>query len=342
MDETDLWTAWPVTGPWRTFPLVGGTNNLISGAEAADGQMFVLRIVPDTTQVLRLHYEAALLEALSNQGLPFLLPVPLKAKSEDTVVSFEQKDGTTALATLCPLLPGKLIDREDRTISRTTSAGSALAVLDRAFASLPEIEMPDTFRPLPKFGDLTLWHPLVPSPLIAIERLPIPHEQRQQIQTFLLKVMESVPDLYERLPQQLLHRDYDSSNILIDGERVTAILDFEFASRDIRILDLCVSISWWPATLFGTGREWDVIDAFGRAYTTRYPLTEDELRAIPAVWRMRDATSLVNRIGRYFAGQETETRIQDRIQHSLWREEWLSANHNRLLHHALQWLDKLV
>lgn len=338
MDEVDLWTAWPVTGPWRTFPLVGGTNNLIWRAEVNDGQLFVLRIVPDTTQVSRLHYEAALLEALSNQSLPFLLPVPLKAKSGDTVVSFKQKDGTTALATLCPLLPGRLIDRDDRTISRTTSAGSALATLDRALASLPEIQMPATFRPLPKFGNLTLWHPLVPDPLVAIEQLPIPYGQRRQIQTFLLEVVEGVPDLYKHLPQQLLHRDYDSSNILMDGERITAILDFEFASKDIRILDLCVSISWWPVILFGTGQEWDVIDAFGKAYTTGYPLSEDELRAIPAVWRMRDATSLVNRIGRYLAGQETETRIQNRIEHSLWREEWLSANRDTLLQHVLQWL----
>lgn len=338
MNREDLWKAWPVAGPWRTFPLVGGTNSFIEGVEAADGQKFVLRIVPDNTQVPRLHYEAALLEALSNQGLPFLLPIPLKAKSGDTVVSFEQEDDTTALATLCPLLPGRLTDRDDRTISMTTSAGSALAVLDRAFASLPELQTPDTFRPLPKFGDLAHWHPLVPDPLIAIERLPIAHEQVRQIQIFLSGVLESVPDLYKHLPQQLLHRDYDSSNILMDGERVTAILDFEFAGRDIRVLDLCVSISWWPVILFGTGREWDVIDAFGRAYTTGYPLSEDELRAIPAVWRMRDATSLVNRIGRYFAGQETETRIQNRIQHSLWREEWLAANKDTLLQYALQWL----
>ena len=150
--------------------------------------------------------------------------------------------------------------------------------------------------------------------------------------------MESVPDLYSRLPQQLLHRDYDSGNILMDGERITAVLDFEFASRDIRVLDLCVSISWWPIKLFGTGYEWAVIDAFGQAYTSNYPLTEDELRALPALWRVRDAASLVNRIGRYFAGQETDTRIQNRIKHSLWREEWLSANQATLLQHALQWL----
>ncbi len=338
MNRENLWTMWPITRPKRALSLVGGTNSLIEGVETADGQMFVLRIVPDITQISRLHYEAALLKALSNQSLPFLLPVPLKANNGDTVVSFQQEDGTSALATLCPLLPGRLTDRDDHIISRTTSAGSALALLDHALASLPEIEMPATFRPLPKFGDLTLWHPLVPSPLGAIEQLPISYEQRRQIQTFLLEVMESVADLYKRLPQQLLHRDYDSSNILMDGERITAILDFEFAGRDIRILDLCVSISWWPVTLFGTGREWDVIDAFGKAYTTGYPLSEDELHAIPAVWRMRDATSLVNRIGRYLAGQETETRIQNRIEHSLWREEWLSANRDTLLQHVLQWL----
>jgi homoserine kinase type II len=339
-DKANLWMAWPIAGPWRTFPLVKGTHSLIQGIEAADGQLFVLRVVPNTAHVLRLNYEAALLEALSNQGLPFLLPVPIKANNGDKVVSFEQEDGTMALSALCPFLPGRLIDPDDHTISITTSAGSALAMLDRAFTSLPDIQMSTSFRTLPTFGELTLWHPLVPNPLVIIERLPISYEQKRQIQAFLLEVMESVDDLYKHLPQQLLHRDYDKGNILMDEEHVTAVLDFEFAGTDIRVLDLCVSISWWPVTLFGTSQEWEIIDAFGRAYTTSYPLREDELRAIPAVLRMRDATSLVHRIGRYFAGQETEIRIQNRIQHSLWREAWLAAHKETLLQYSLQWLNK--
>jgi homoserine kinase type II len=87
----------------------------------------------------------------------------------------------------------------------------------------------------------------------------------------------------------------------------------------------------------GTGREWELIDAFGRAYTALFPLTEEELLALPAAFRMRDTTSLVYRIGRYLAGLETRQTILERVQHSFWREEWLLANQTTLLKHLLSW-----
>ncbi len=179
----------------------------------------------------------------------------------------------------------------------------------------------------------------MPDPLFAVEQLPIDREQARQIRTFLDAVMESIPGLYTKLPQQVLHRDYDPSNILLDHQHVTAVLDFEFAGRDIRILDLCVAFSWWPADLLGTGMEWDLINTFGTAYTRQVSvsLSEEELHAIPAVLRLRDATSFVHRMGRYLAGMESETRIQGRVQHSLWREAWLSVHQKTLLDHVLAW-----
>jgi len=103
------------------------------------------------------------------------------------------------------------------------------------------------------------------------------------------------------------------------------------------VFDVCVAISWWPVRLMGTGREWALIDAFGRAYTATLPLTNEELLALPAALRMRDATSFVHRIGRYLAGLETEQTLQMRLQHSLWREAWLVENGKRLVQHALAW-----
>jgi homoserine kinase type II len=53
--------------------------------------------------------------------------------------------------------------------------------------------------------------------------------------------------------------------------------------------------------------------------------------------QLRDATSLVHRMGRYLDGMETETRIRDRVEHSLWREAWLSGHYETLLDHVLAW-----
>lgn len=335
VDVSNLWKAWPVEGPWYISPLAGGTNNLVWRVETADGQFYVLRLSTDISSIPRIRYEAALLHALSDKQLPFLLQLPLRANNGDIIVLFEQETGTQALAILYPLLPGILPERNDHSIAST--AGSTLALLDTALATLPEFNLPDGFQSLPTFGELAHWHSLVPDPLAAVERLPIDRDRSEHIRSFLTTVIEKVSGLYTQLPQQLLHRDYDPANILVDNQQVTAVLDFEFAGTDIRVLDLCVALSWWPVNLLGTGKEWELIDAFGTAYMTHFPLSEEELLAIPDALRLRDATSLVHRMGRYFVGLETDARIESRVEHSLWREEWLSVNQGILLHHALTW-----
>ena len=87
----------------------------------------------------------------------------------------------------------------------------------------------------------------------------------------------------------------------------------------------------------GTGKEWELIDVLGHTYCDHFPLNEEELLTIPDVFRLRDATSFVYRMGRYLAGRETDERIQNRVRHSLWREEWLSTNHDTLLKHVAKW-----
>lgn len=339
MDISNLWEAWPVSGPWRLSPLLGGTNNLMWRADATDGQSYVLRLSPDLDRAPRMRYEAQLLQALEDKDPPFRLPVPLKTTSGDILVAFEHEQGTEAIATLSPLLSGNLYDcpPERHDVRSASHAALTLAWLDTALATLPDIPSSNGYTPLPTFGEFAHWHPLVPDPLAAVECLPADREQARQLRTFFTEVIESVPGLYATLPQQVIHRDYDPGNLLMDQQRVTAVLDFEFAGRDLRILELAVALSWWPVHLFGTGQEWELIDVFGSAYTRQMALSKEELLALPVVFRLRDTTSLVHRTGRYLAGMETEARMQRRVEHSLWREVWLSTNQHTLLDHALAW-----
>ena len=330
-----LWEAWPIAGPWHLSPLSGGTNNSILRADTAEGKSFVLRLIADSSHIPHILYEATLLEALSAQHPPFLLPVPLKTHYGDVFVSFQQDSETTAFAILSHLLPGTLPDRNNITIA--THAGSTLARFDHALATLPTPHIPKGDQSLPTFGKLSQLHPLVSEPLLAVKQLPIETEHAKQISYLLASVMGNVDDLYNKLPQQLLHRDYDPSNILVQENQITAILDFEFAGVDLRVLEICVALSWWPVNVLGTGKEWDIIDAFGNAYIEHFPLDEEELLAFPAIWRLRDAASFVHRVGRYIVGLGTDAGIRNRVRHSLWREAWLSANQETLVQHALAW-----
>ena len=55
--------------------------------------------------------------------------------------------------------------------------------------------------------------------------------------------MTALPELYRSLLQQIVHRDFDASNVLMEGDRVTGVLDFEFAGSDLRAFDLARSRS---------------------------------------------------------------------------------------------------
>lgn len=333
MDLATLWTAWPVPGPWKLSPTVGGTNNQVWRVDAADAQSYILRLSSDLTRIPNVYYEIAVLQALSDKELPFRFPLLLKTNSDDVVVFVEQDTEVSTYATLYPLLPGSLPEHD---LSSIASAGFALAQLDDALATLPKIQVPDGFG-LPPFGDLAHCHPLVPDPLAAVDQLPLDREQARSIRALLAAVIEGVSPLYCQLPQQLIHRDCGTKNILVDHGCVTAILDFEDMGKDIRIVDICTALNWWTMKPLGTGKEWDVIDTFGCAYMRRLALCKEELLAIPDVWRLRLAYLFVCKMGRYFAGLNSAINIQDQATRLLWTDAWLSTHRETLLSHILMW-----
>ena len=211
MDLTQLWQAWPIAGPWTLSPLSGGTNNLVWRAETADGERYVLRIVPDLTRLPRLRYEAALLLALSDVDLPFRLPLPIRTHNGDSIAFLEQEAEIQAFAILSPFLPGERPNRDD--LSLAPPAGAAMAGLDKALAALPEIDAPLGVEPIFSYRSLVHEYAPVLDPVAAVERLPVERDKARQLQSILGLVIEKVPDLYARLPQQLLHLDYGPANI---------------------------------------------------------------------------------------------------------------------------------
>ncbi|GCF08425.1 phosphotransferase enzyme family protein [Dictyobacter arantiisoli] len=334
MNKEDVWRAWPLAGPCTLSPLTGGTNKSVWRIETADGQFFVLYIYSDLALRPRVRYEQAILEWLSTQDLPYQVAHYLPSQSGDYIVPLEG----AGFATLAPFLPGSQ-SRQD-TVACAMQAGQALAQLTRALANCPDIPL-SVDRVAPTiFGDLTTRHPLATDPLAALVRSPVEPQHIRQLRTYLMGIMEGIAELYARLPLQLVHRDVDASNLLSDQQGVLAVLDFEFATCDIRALDLAVMLSWWPVDRMGTGREWEIIDAVGRAYQSLFPLQDSELLALPELFRLRDAASLVHRIGSYLAGTTSEAQIQVRVAHSLWRENWLLANQQQLCEHALRWHDR--
>ena len=324
MDLALLQRAWGIAGPWRAEPLTRGTNNLVQRVETPTGS-YVLRGYSNTTDATRLRFERGVLAQLTEARLPFALPTPLPTLDGAYAIETEIQQGH-ALATLTPYIPGQPPDRDN--LDQARAAGEALGLLTQALARLATPAEGISWR---SSGDLARCHPLVPDPHAAFAELPLPNETRQRLISGYIWLIEHIPDLYATLPQQLEHEDFDPGNVLMEGTRVTGVLDFEFCARDLRVMDLTVALTWWPVQRFGTGGEWPIIAAFAGGYACHLTLTDGEIAALPTLFRLRAYTSLIHRLGRSRQGLSTQEEALDRAEAAIARENWVAADGGQLI-----------
>src|SRR5260221_4693000 len=326
MDLSSLQQAWALHGPWHLAPLAYGTNNLVQRVQTPAGS-YVLGVYRNHADLSRLRFEAAILTRLQGAGLAFAVPAPIPTAAGEPYERLTTEEGE-ALATLTPLIPGEHPRRDD--LGQAPTAGEALGLLDVALARItpPNPEECVGWR---SYGDLARCHPLVPDPLTAIAELPMAAETRQRLAWRYTWLTERIPRLYASLPQQLTHEDYGPDNVLMDGVRVTGVLDFEFCGRDGRGMDGTVALSWWPIAQFGSGAEWPIVRAFVEGYAQHVALTAAEADAIPTPFQLPADTSLIHRLVRRRQGLSPLEAVIQRAQAALERESWLGAHGERLV-----------
>lgn len=318
---------WALPQPANVRPLAHGTNNEMFAVETP-ADAFVLRVYANHADVGRVHFEQAVLARLAAAGLPFALPVPLPIASGEPFARIAGDDDGGVLATLAPLLPGTHPDRGD--LAQARASGEALGLLDVALARLPPMDVEGAVG-WRSYGDLAHCHPLVPDPRAAILELPVTEEVRDRLVRSYDMLLERIPVLYATLPRQLAHEDYAPDNLLMEGARVTAVLDFEFCALDLRAMDLTVALTWWPGERFGTGEEWPILRAVAAGYARHVTLTAEEARAMPALYLLRAYTSLIHRLGRHRQGLSPMGAVTDRAHAAIAREDWVQAHGDRLV-----------
>jgi Ser/Thr protein kinase RdoA (MazF antagonist) len=325
--ESVVESVWGLTAPWRVTVLGQGTNNRVVRIETPAGR-YVLRLYGNHADAGRVEIELQILAALEAQHLPFAVPSPVPTRQGARYAHIPTADGE-ALAALSTWIAGDHPHSDD--LMQAEAAGEALGRLDQALAAvhLAESEAVRTWR---SSGDLAHCHPLVPEPAEAIATLPVPDALRQHLLARYAWLTEDrIPALYARLPQQLMHEDYAPSNVLLHDTRVSGVLDFEFAARDVRTMDLSVALSWWPVQVLGTGAEWPIIQAFTMGYARHVQLGQEELTAIPVLYELRAYTSLIHRLGRYRQGLSPMAAVVERAQATMERAHWLRDEGERLV-----------
>lgn len=282
MDLHPLPGAWGLPAPWTLTP-AGGLNNTSAyvGTPAGD---YVLRVYRNTADAERVGYEHALLRALQGAGLPFAVPCPLPTLAGETAAPVPAAGGRPpALAALFPRLPGGPPDARD--LGQVRGAGAALGALHLALARL------DVAPPAAHATAVTLLapDPALPGPpppagdRLRLEGLPLAAGQRERLDALIEALRAAAPPLYAALPRQVIHWDFEPANVLVADGRVAAVLDFEFASPDLRAMDVARGLHAWTRGALPGGRAWGAAGAFAAGYGDRVALTPAEADAVPTL-----------------------------------------------------------
>ncbi len=324
MNLHDLLSAWSLDGPWTVQPMPPGNNNL-SYAVTTPRDRYILRIYQNTTEPDRIRYEHTLLIRLAQTGLSFSVPAPIPVRSGATLLPVPDGAGEK-LAALFPRIPGKQPDSDD--LRQYRSCGAALGELDHALSYVTILAPP---TPYPPFGDLSQIDPAVPDPLAMLEHVPLELVQGAQFTHIVRDLLAALPAMYQSLPQQIVHRDFDASNVLMEGERVTGVLDFEFAGPDLRAFDLARSLSLFRVSPWSSPEGWHGVTAFVTGYRERVDLTPGEIDALPDLMRLYRVMSLVHREGRRRQGLASEADVLARAMALLRQDAWLRAQRRNLV-----------
>lgn len=294
--------------------------------DSPDGRFF-LRLYANTGDTARVAYEHALLTRLEAAHLPFRVPVPVPTHAGETVVG---RHGS--LVALYPHIPGTHPVRQNP--AHTAAAGHALGVLD---AALTPLDLGPS--PLPTYGNLAAIHPHVRDPFAVLDAVPLDAGKRARFGALLRDTVLAVPGLYRELPAQIIHGDYGNGNTLLVGERVSGILDFEFAAPDLRALDFAVGLYYHVLSdgIGGNGVRPEVVAAFCRGYCAATRLRDDELHALPQLLLLLRVTGQMHWTGRFLAGMARDTGVTVRLDETLQLADWLAARGDDLVARLAEW-----
>jgi len=317
-DLIELLHHWPFLGPATLQPTHWGASNTTYIVDAPAGK-FILKLYGSTTSTAQIQYEHRLLSHLQKARLSFAVPTPLPAPSGETLISIGGSDTPLRIA-LLHWLPGQHTNRDN--LSHTHAAGRTLGELHGALAQIDPADEPV----LPPWGALYQIHPLVTDPLAITKSLPLDENQRRRLERTFIEVLEVKPHLYATLPLQIVHADYLCCNVLIEGEQVSGVIDFEFATVDLRFMDFIAGLDHfafpWKAP------RWDFVEAFITGYNQSVLLTLQELEALSLVWRLQRASCLVYWTGLLYEEKATLKSVVDAVVDTLHLEDWLKQSGN--------------
>jgi len=272
----ELATAFGLGAVERFHPIAAGTINSNFELVVAGGERYFVRVNEGKAEA-DVAWEARLVTALANAGVA--TPPPLVAKSGLPYAPIDRK-----WASVFPWRTGVHLAAEAVTPAHAAAFGAALAKLHVAGLELPtawwrgsiydQEHLSARFERCARVDDKAL------ARAIAILR-----EE--------LAVAREAAPIRRAATHGIIHGDLFRDNVLWDGDRISAVLDFEQASGGSLVYDLAVCINDWCWTIFP---RFDLAAALVGGYREVRPLSAADLAALPIEVRAAAARFTLTRI----------------------------------------------
>lgn len=303
----ELAEHWPLSG-WRAVEAAPGGKNEHFRLTAGAGDYFLRRSYR-SKRAEELREQLQLMQLLRRRGLPVPEPVPTVAGDTHAVVEGRLWTVTKAL-TGAPY-------RADRP-AHTLGLGRMLATYHRTVADLvrsrrepgPLVELRD------RAGTARL------DPWLAERAAEVVHE---------------LTILAPALPQLMIHGGARRGSLLYDGDRVAAVLDFDSARWDVRVLDLAVAAHdvGKVYTVLGAADhkvalDLDRIEQLLRGYTQVGSLAPAEVEALPLLIEAKRLKRALGRLSRLSSGEVLSANDHAKIELERGRVRWLHEHRRDL------------
>lgn len=247
--ESLLRDSWGLIDPtWSAF---GSERDDTLHVSCASGE-FVLKVAHPLDDPGRLHRQLSLMHYVGGGFLPFATQTPLPTISGDTTATVGGR-----LAHLLRFLPGTPIRHSPQTAEGLANIGAAVRQLQQQMANYPE--PCDTEHPWALMSLHTV-----------LEKLDAvtPDNVRQGCERILTHVVQATLPRLAELPAQPTHNDVHTDNVLVDGQRVVAIVDWGDSIAQPLVADLAVAASYARGyhSMWVEGDPWQAANTLRQGY----------------------------------------------------------------------------
>lgn len=315
----------------KLTPTTGGVNNIVQYVTLPNGDKELLRIYNNGCDAKRVNFEHEILKRLNLvQGLSFQVPCFLTSADGSNQTMVRLSNGADAC--MCKIIPGHLPK-----LTCAQDLGRAAGELNTALAALGQDLDRSLCSTAPYWKMWKVHHAVTREKFVLVMQGPYFDATRAVADRMLaetLAITDRCETAYQSsLPVQLIHGDLHYDNVLVQDGRVTALLDFEFASFDWRAMELAIGLSKYAGE---EPESMPYFDDYIDGYAMTGKLTKEEAQAIPDLINLRILSNIVYFVGRHLAGEDDISTITTRIENYARRVEWIKSNSDIIVNRIVE------